>query len=358
MFPKKSVGLFNILLVMALAFLLPACSKKTHQSSASLQPSAPAGTGSKAARHPLKVALLCSGSFTDGGWNEEGRDAMLRLKRRLHLKVSMLEHVSPVRAGNIMRQYIARGYNLVIGHGYEFLDPASQVAPTASHTHFAIDGADKIQPNVATLNFDLSQPSYQLGVLAAMISKTGRLGFIGGEAIPSVVACYTGFLAGARSVNPHITVAHAYTSWDQPALSKSQAEAFIQQHIDVIYQNVDAASRGVFEAVAAADRHVPPGGHPVYVFGSNTDQNDNSSCGAYTLASAVIRLDRAYKKLILEIIHGHFRPGVHQENSANGVCITVLNPQLIGKVITPAMQRAVKRAGEELRTGKIVISAG
>ncbi len=358
MFHKKAIWFFNILLVAILVFMLPACSKRAHKISASLRPASPVGTGSGAGRPPLKVALLCSGSFTDGGWNEEGRDAMLRLKRRLHLKVSMLEHVSPVRAGNIMRQYIARGYNLVIGHGYEFLDPASQVAPTAGHTHFAIDGADKIQPNVATLNFDLSQPSYQLGVLAAMISKTGRLGFIGGEAIPSVVACYTGFLAGARSVNPHITVAHAYTSWDQPALSKSQAEAFIQQHIDVIYQNVDAASRGVFEAVATADRHLPSGGHPVYVFGSNTDQNNNSTCGAYTPASAVIRLDRAYKKIILEIIQGHFRSGVHQEDSANGVCITVLNPRLIGKVITPAMQRAVKLAGEELRAGKIVISAG
>jgi basic membrane lipoprotein Med (substrate-binding protein (PBP1-ABC) superfamily) len=358
MFQKKALWLCNLLLAVTLALMLPACSKKNHQSSASSGQATPVGNSPKEARHPLKVALLCSGSFTDGGWNEEGRDAMLRLKRRLHLKVSMLEHVSPVRAGNIMRQYIARGYNLVIGHGYEFLDPASQVAPTSRRTHFAIDGADKIQPNVATLNFDLSQPSYQLGVLAAMLSKTGRLGFIGGEAIPSVVACYTGFLAGARSINPHITVAHAYTSWDQPALSKSQAEAFIQQHIDVIYQNVDAASRGVFEAVAAADRHLPPGGHPVYVFGSNTDQNDNSTCGAYTPASAVIRLDRAYKKLILEIIHGHFRPGVHQENSANGVCVTVLNPRLIGTVITPAMQRAVKRAGAQLQSGKIVISAG
>ena len=127
-----------------------------------------------------------------------------------------------------------RGYQLVIGHGYEFLVPATQVAAQGVKTRFAVSGADIAKPHIATLNFDLTEPSYQLGMLAAMLSKTGKIGFIGGEKIPSVTACFRGFRAGARSVNPHIRVAQAYTSWDQPVLSKSQAEAFIQQHIDVI----------------------------------------------------------------------------------------------------------------------------
>ncbi len=304
----------------------------------------------------MRIALICSGSITDGGWNQEGRNAILRVGKKLHAHVSVVEHVSPVRAVNVMRDYAMRGYQLVIGHGYEFLVPATEVAAQGVKTHFAISGADIAKPNIATLNFDLAEPSYQLGVLAAMLSKSGKIGFIGGEKIPSVVACYQGFRAGARSVNRHIKVAQAYTSWDQPALSKSQAEAFIQQGIDVIYQNVDAASRGVFEAVAQADRHVKAGGQPVYVFGANRNQNNNSTCGRYTPGSAVIRLDRAFMRVALAVKKGRFKAGVKPENLDNGVCTVVLNPKLFGSVITQKMQAAVARAGRQLIAGKVVLS--
>jgi basic membrane lipoprotein Med (substrate-binding protein (PBP1-ABC) superfamily) len=312
-----------------------------------------AGIKAAAIKGPLRIALICSGSVTDGGWNQEGKDAILVVKKKLHAHVSILEHISPVRAVDVMRSYAMRGYNLIIGHGYEFLIPATQVAAMGGKTKFAVSGADTTKPGVLTLNFDLAQPSYQLGILAAMLSKTGKIGFIGGEAIPSVVACYRGFAAGARSVNRNIKIAAAYTSWDQPALSKSQAQAFIQQGIDVIYQNVDAASRGVFEAVAQANKS----GHgPVYVFGSNSDQNNNPTCSRYTPASAVIRLDRAFLRVARQVQRGTFKPGVAPENLQNGVCIVVLNPKLIGSVITPAMRQALTRAGRELLTGKVHVA--
>ncbi len=301
---------------------------------------------------PLKIALISSGSFTDGGWNQAGKQAMLKLKKDLHAHISTVDHVSPVRAVDVMRDYVSQGYNLVIGHGYEFLVPARETAGMSKHTHFAVCGADVAAPGIATLDFELSGASYQLGVLAALKSKTGKLGFIGGEAIPSVTACYRGFVAGARSINPHVKVAQAYTSWDQPALSKSQAEAFIQQGIDVIYQNVDAASPGVFEAVAAANR----AGHQVWVFGCNSDQNHNPAASRYTLASAVIRLDRAFEALAKSIQHHTFAAGVHREGLANNVCVVMVHRKLIGTVITPVMLKAVQQAGTQLRTGKITIS--
>ena len=304
----------------------------------------------KAVKGQLRIALICSGSVTDGGWNQEGKDAILVVQKKLHAHVSILEHISPVRAVDVMRSYAMRGYNLVIGHGYEFLIPATQVAAMGGKTKFAVSGADTTKPGVLTLNFDLAQPSYQLGILAAMLSKTGKIGFIGGEAIPSVVACYRGFAAGAKSINPKIKVAAAYTSWDQPALSKSQAQAFIQQGIDVIYQNVDAASRGVFEAVAQANKSH---NSPVYVFGSNSDQNNNPTCSRYTPASAVIRLDRAFLRVASQVQRGTFKAGVAPENLRNNVCIVVLNPKLIGTVITPAMQKALAKAQRELLSGKV-----
>lgn len=293
--------------------------------------------GAIAQARSFRMAFICSGSITDGGWNQDGRDAAVKVAKALHAKLSVLEHVTPIRAASIMRDFVRRHYGLIIGHGYEFLVPAAQTARMTSHTRFAVSGADKVEPGVTTLNFDLTQPSYELGALAAMISKTGKVGFIGGEAIPSVEACYKGFKAGARSINPHIRVAQAYTSWDQVGLSKTQAEAFIQQGVDVIYQNVDAASQGVFEAIKAANRH--HGKHPVYVFGCNGDQNNNATCSRYTLASAVIRLDRAFMYVAKLAERDRLKAGVIDETMANHVCVVVLNPRLVGHVITPQMER-------------------
>ncbi|HTV46925.1 MAG TPA: BMP family protein [Phycisphaerae bacterium] len=310
------------------------------------------------ANAPLNIAFIVSGSYTDGGWSENGRNAILAVAKEFGAHVSAVEHVSPIQAVSMMRDYaVSDNYDVVIGHGYEFLTPAQQIAAMGTNTKFIVSGTDQSAPNVMALNFDLSQPSYVLGVLAAQISKTGKLGFIGGEAAPAVTVCYHGFLAGARSVNPNITVAESYTDWNQTALSKSQAEAYIQQGIDVIYQDVDAASQGVFEAVSQADQNPSLHDHPVYVFGSNSNQNDNPTCSQYTLASAVIDMKTAYAHVIKSVMDGTFKPGVVVENSQNGVCIAVLNPKLIGTVITPEMVKSVDAAEAKIQAGKILFSS-
>ncbi|HMD53717.1 MAG TPA: BMP family protein [Phycisphaerae bacterium] len=304
----------------------------------------------------MNIAFIVSGSYTDGGWSENGKNAILAVAKQFGAHVSAVEHVTPIQAVSVMRDYAVNdNYDVVIGHGYEFLTPAQQVAAMGTNTKFIVSGTDQSAPNVMALNFDLSQPSYALGVLAAHMTKTGKLGFIGGEAAPAVTVCYRGFLAGARSVNPKITVAESYTDWNQTALSKSQAEAYIQQGVDVIYQDVDAASQGVFEAVSQANQNPTLHDHPVYVFGSNSNQNNNPTCSQYTLASAVIYMDTAYAKAIKSVKDGTFEPGVVTENAQNGVCVVVLNPKLIGTVITPDMVKDVDAADAEILAGKIQI---
>jgi basic membrane protein A and related proteins len=320
-----------------------------------------ADTSTTDATNPFRIAFIVSGSYTDGGWSENGKKAILAVAKEFDAKVSAVEHVSPVQAVNVMRDYAVNDdYDVIIGHGYEFLTPARQVAALGTDSKFIVSGTDKAAPNVMALNFDLSQASYELGVLAAHLTRTGKLGFIGGEAAPAVTACYRGFLAGAHSVDPKFTeatVPASYTDWDEPALSKSQAEAYIQQGVDVIYQDVDAASQGIFEAVKQANLKPGINDHPVYVFGSNSDQNNNPTCGDYTPASAVIHMDVAYAQAIESIKNGTFKSGVVVENSLNGVCGVVLNPRLIGNVITPDMVEDVAAAAAEIQDGKIQIPA-
>lgn len=301
----------------------------------------------------LKIGLICSGSVTDGGWNQLAKEAIDQVKIRLGAQVSVIQKVTADKAGDELRDYAGDGYQLVIAHGYEFLNPAAEVAKTITATKFAVSGADVAKPGIVTLDFDVSQASYQLGIIAGRLTKTGKLGFVGGSPIPSVKACYRGFLAGARSVRPEVTVAEAYTSWDEPVKSKAQAEAFFKQGIDLVYHDVDAASRGVFEAVKEHNAKDPAA--PVYVFGCVANQNANPICAEFTLASAVIKLDEAFFRLAVAVRDGTFKAGIERENIALGTCVAVLNPKLIGALLTPAIQAEVEAAGKQLAAGTLVI---
>lgn len=304
------------------------------------------------AAEPLKIGLICSGSVTDGGWNQLAKEAIEQVKKDFKSEVSILQKVTQDKAGDEMRAYAADGYDLVIAHGYEFLTPAAEVA-AGTKMKIAVSGADVARPGIVTLDFDVSQASYQLGVIAGKLTKTGKLGFVGGAPIPSVKACYRGFVAGAKSVRAHVSVAEAYTSWDEPVKSKQQTEAFFAQGIDLVYHDVDAASRGVFEAVK--ERNAKDPSTPVYVFGCVANQNANPVCPDHILASAVIRLDATFSAVAASVIGKTFAPGVVRENLARGTCVAVLNPKLVGGVLSKEIQALVDTAGRDLLAGAITI---
>lgn len=304
------------------------------------------------AAEPLKIGLLCTGSVTDGGWNQLAKEGIEQVKQDLKAEVVILQKVTQDRAGDELRAFAADGFHLVIAHGYEYLIPAAEVAATTT-MKIAVSGADVAKPGIVTLDFDVSQASYQLGVIAGTLTRTGKLGFIGGAPFPSVKACYRGFVAGAKSVRADVTVAEAYTSWDEPVKSKQQAEAFFAQGIDQVYPNVDAASRGVFEAVK--ERNAKDPSKPVYVFGCVADHNANPICPQHTLASAVIRLDATFRAVADAVAAKTFTAGVVRENLARGTCVAVLNPTLIGGVLTADIQARVAQAGKDLVAGTIII---
>ena len=311
------------------------------------------GTAWSAEAQPLRIGLILAGSASDGGWNQLAKEGMAAAQRQLGAKVTVVQKVSGDKAGDELRACAADGCDLVIAHGYEFLNPAAEFARTNQKMRIAVSGADVAKPGIVTIDFDLGQASYQLGVLAGKLTRSGHLGFIGGAKFPSVLACYRGFLAGARSVRPDATVADAYTSWDQPALSKSQAEAFFTAGVDVIYHDVDAASRGIFEAVG--ERNAADPAAKVWVFGSVADQNANAVCPEATPASAVIRLDQTFLRIARTVQAGTFTPGLVREDLAAGTCVAVLNPKLIGTVIPAEWQGLVETAGKQLLSGGVVV---
>lgn len=233
----------------------------------------------------FQVALLTPGPISDQAWNATAYQGLERIRDSLGASISHIQTKTPAEFEENFRQYGAKGYDLVIGHGFEFQDAARRVGMQFPKTLFATTGGEGVGPNVVALSFAFDEPSYLAGMAAAAITKTGVIGAIGGTELPPVKLGFEAFLAGARFVRPDIKFLLAYIgNWEDASAGKEQALAQLSQKADVIYQNADAAGLGVFQAVRQAKG--------AWVIGANADQNGLAP--EVTLGSVLIDVPHAF----------------------------------------------------------------
>ena len=179
-------------------------------------------------------------------WTDGIRDS-------LGADVSHIQTRTPAEFDENFRQYGAKGFNLVIGHGFEFQDAALRVAPTYPNTVYITTSGTSVAANVGGAEFAFEDASYLAGIVAGGMTKSNTLGMIGGTELPPVKRSFAAFEKGARSVNPQVKVVISYIgNWDDVSAGKEQAIALIARGADIIFQNADAAGLGVFQAVKEA----------------------------------------------------------------------------------------------------------
>jgi basic membrane protein A len=279
-----------------------------------------AGAGADGATDgAFRVALLTPGPISDQAWNAAAYQGLERIRDSLGAEISHIQTRTPAEFEENFRQYGAKGYALVIGHGFEFQDAAQRVGPEYPKTIFVSTGGTGTGPNIAALSFAFDEPSYLAGMAAAAVSKTGVIATIGGTELPPVRSSFRAYAEGARSVRSDITVLDAYLgNWDDAGAGKEQALAQVARRADVIFQNADAAGLGVFQAVRES-----PG---VWVVGSNADQNGIAP--DVTLGSVVIDVAHAFLLLATEVKAGTFTPRVVRYDTASDVVLWVPNPAI------------------------------
>jgi basic membrane protein A len=251
------------------------------------------------------------------------------IRDSLGATVSHIQTKTPADFEENFREYGARKFNLVFGHGFEFQDAARRVAPGFPKTMYVTTSGNTAGSNLAGIEFSFSDASYLAGMLAGAMSRSGVLGVIGGTELPPVKESFAAFERGARRANPRSRILRAYIgNWDDVSAGKEQALAQIAEGADVIFQNADAAGLGVFQA--ARERT------GVYVIGSNSDQN--AVAPQVTLGSVVIDLPRAFLTIAREVKSGTFRPRVVTFDARSDVVRLSMNPVLQPKI--PAGVRA------------------
>ena len=248
----------------------------------------------------FKVGLLTQGSATESGWNRIAYNAIQTIGKELGAEISNVELDSnPASFEKAFRDYAARGFKMVIGHGFQFQDAALEVAEDYPDTAFLISSSVVYEGNVVGVNLSPQEPFFLIGALAAM--RGNKAGYIGGVEIPPIKFAAEGFKNGALYINPDFEVQVVMTgSWSDLALTKEAALSMIASGADFIVPNANVSAMGAFQAVAEAGKGLSAFG----AFGNYTENAPGKILGNYTPDLA-----RGYVSIAAEIRDGTFDPG-------------------------------------------------
>ncbi len=321
--------------------------------------------GDKPEGGAFKVAVVIPGSAADAGWNYSAKEGAERIQRELKLPpgdVSVVENVSASQRKSSLRDYGRNGYRLVICHGYEFNQPVKEIAADFPKTTFIVSGYDRPDAHFGSIVYQLGEAAYLCGALSSQVSRTGCAGFIAAQQVPPVELCYRGFRNGFLQHRPDGRVRDAVyidgmNPWEDSGAAKVKTQALLAAvqpcAVDVLFQNADAASRGIFEAV---EQFTPAGNAaPVFVFGANRDQNATTATSK-VLASAVIRVDEAFLRAARQVQAGTYQPHVESETVASGTIDCVINPgleRMVGPESAARCRQVVAKARQELLAGRV-----
>jgi len=197
-----------------------------------------------------KAAVLLPGSINDQSWNAQGYSGVLRLKEK-GWEVAYSENVQPADMAQALQDYARKGFTLIIGHTGRFLSPMQLVGPKFPNATFIVgSGNAGSGKNVASIDFDNTQFGYLIGVLAARMNKTGKIGSVNGlEGLPNVVAQVGAYRKGAKSVNPNIEVKVIYVQdMEDAAGAKEAALSLIAWGADYLSGKLNAGQLGIIQA--------------------------------------------------------------------------------------------------------------
>ncbi|MGB5973119.1 MAG: BMP family protein, partial [Nodosilinea sp.] len=180
-----------------------------------------------------RVALVLSGSSNDQSWDQAAFEAGEALKDE-GVEVAMSEAVDPADAAAVLRQYAEEGYDLIVAHSFSYQDAVFQVSEEFPDVNFAwAGGIDGTSENVADYDQPFYQGAYMVGLVAAELSQTGKLGALYGFDIPACHAMGEAMLAGAKEVRPDATLTSAAVGdWYDVAKAKEAALSQAETGVD------------------------------------------------------------------------------------------------------------------------------
>ncbi|MEN6350432.1 MAG: BMP family ABC transporter substrate-binding protein [Syntrophomonas sp.] len=309
-----------------------------------------AGCGQKAvntanqAPDKLKAALVLDPvGRGDGGFNDAAYDGMLKAQKDLGdaIETKLVESHDVKELEKELQNLAQNKTDLIIAMGYYFSEPLAKVAKDYPKTRFVLIDANlpdlKSGSNITCVTFKDNEGAFLAGAAAALKSRTGKIGFVGGDEIPVIKNFETGYTAGARYISPQIEVLCSYIGggsegFNDPAAARTLTARQIDEGADVIFHAAGIAGKGMFEAVAAQQK---------LAIGADVDQTFTvpENQRAYVLTSIIKGIDGAVEDVIKrqaekKLGGGYIKLGIkdgvqtYAENDVNKNMLADIKPRL------------------------------
>lgn len=299
-------------------------------------------TASVAALAQPAVIYDMGGKF-DKSFNQAAFNGAEKWKKETGKNYLEFEISNPTQREQAMRRMAERGANPIVGIGFSQGSSLEKVAKEFPKLQFAIIDSVVALPNVQSIVFKEHEGSFLVGMMAAMASKSGKVGFVGGMDIPLIRKFQCGFEQGAKFANPKAEVVANMTgttptAWNDPARGGELAKAQFASGVDVIFAAAGGTGLGVYQAAKDNGK-----------LAIGVDSNQNHIHPGTMLTSMVKRVDVA----VYEAFKG-VKPGTSALGLKEGG-VDVAIDEHNAKLVTADMKKRVDTARADIISGKIKV---
>ena len=289
------------------------------------------------------VVFDMGGKF-DKSFNEAAYNGIEKWKKETGKKYLSFEITNESQREQAIRRMAERGASPIIGIGFGQASSIEKVAKEFPKLQFAIIDMVVDLPNVQSVVFKEQEGSFLVGTIAAMASKTGKVGFVGGMDIPLIRKFECGYKQGALFANPKAEVIGNMTgttgaAWNDPARGGELAKAQFSQGVDVVFAAAGGTGIGVYQAAKDSSK-----------LAIGVDSNQNHLHPGTMLTSMLKRVDTA----VYNVAKGH-KAGMTVLGLKEGGVDYAVDANN-AKLITPEIKKKVEAAKADIISGKIKVA--
>jgi basic membrane protein A len=297
----------------------------------------------------IKVGLVLEKSGKDDkSFNASAYQGVKRAEKELGVTTKTVEAPDNSAYESLQRAFADKKFDLIIAVGFHQLESVQKNAVRFPNQKFILVDEDAKMPNVRSVMFEEHEGSYLVGALAALHSKTGKVGFIGGMDVPLIRRFQLGYEAGVKKINPKAEVFVNYLgitgdAWNNPPKAKELALDQYNRGADIIFVAAGNSGLGVFDAAEEQKK-----------FAIGVDSNQDWIKPGYILTSMLKHVDEAVFDSIKLFKEGKFTTGLTRYGvKSKGVDYAV--DEFNGKLITPDDKKKLEALRAEIVSGKIKV---
>jgi basic membrane protein A and related proteins len=301
-----------------------------------------------AAEAKIKVAFVTSESgMGDRSFNDMMDQGMKRAVKELDIDYVIIQPRSISEFQPSLARAAAQAFDIIVGSSFDMIKPMQAVAAAFPNQKFGLVdvGPDPVAPNVVSSVTKDWEGSFLVGVVAAKVSKTGTIGFVGGKDIPIIHRFFVGYYYGSKMAKPEVKVLESYSgTFTDPAAGKEYTLALVNQGSDINFAVAGATSAGVIDAAKTSN-----------TFAIGVDSDQNYMAPGHVLTSMVKRVDTQAFDMIKSVVDGSFKGGtVHYYGLKEGGVDAAMDEYNKG-LIPDDVLRQVDTLRQKVISGEIVV---